>query len=148
MLVSGLWHGAGWTYILWGLYYGVLIVVYQRLGMGGAWKPKNQQQRLLAWAVMFTWIVLGWILFRSPSISWLVNDLIYAPMVTSPEEAVAILVVMSSVIFYGLLMFLPGLLAALPQRWHWLESLYLAAALVMVVIYTNSTSPDFIYFQF
>ena len=148
MLASGLWHGAGWTYILWGLYYGVLIVVYQLLGMGGAWKPKSRLQGLLAWMVMFTWIVLGWILFRSPSVAWLVNDLMAAPLLTSPEEAVAILVILSSVIFYGLLMFLPGLLEALPERWRWLESLYLAAALVMVVIFINSASPDFIYFQF
>ena len=148
MLASGLWHGAGWTYILWGLYYGVLIVAYQLLGMGGAWKPKSRLHWLLAWAVMFTWIVLGWILFRSPSVAWLVNDLIHAPLLTFPGEAVAVVVVMTSVIFYSLLMLLPGLLELLPERWRWLESLYLAAALVMVVIYINSTSPDFIYFQF
>ncbi len=34
MLISGIWHGAGWTYLLWGGMYGLLIVVYQSIGMG------------------------------------------------------------------------------------------------------------------
>ena len=33
-LVSGLWHGANWTFVVWGLYYGVLIVIYQSPGDG------------------------------------------------------------------------------------------------------------------
>lgn len=41
MLISGIWHGAGWTYLLWGAMYGILIVAYQALGMGGNWKPNG-----------------------------------------------------------------------------------------------------------
>ncbi|HSQ38790.1 MAG TPA: MBOAT family O-acyltransferase, partial [Anaerolineales bacterium] len=31
MFISGRWHGAGWTFVVWGLFYGVLIVIYQAI---------------------------------------------------------------------------------------------------------------------
>jgi len=71
MFVSGLWHGAGWTFIVWGLSYGVLIVIYQTLGMGGAWKPASKFTQFLAWLVMFTLIIVSFAVFRAPSLTWL-----------------------------------------------------------------------------
>ena len=59
MFVSGLWHGAGWNYVVWGLYYGVLIAVYQLIGIRGNWKPKSLITRGLAWFIMFFFIVFG-----------------------------------------------------------------------------------------
>ena len=59
-LVSGLWHGANWTFILWGLLHG-LFSVFTR------WK-KNwfaKIPKVLSWALTFSFLNLTWILFRA-----------------------------------------------------------------------------------
>ncbi len=72
MFVCGLWHGAGWTYVIWGLYYGVLISAYQFIGIRGDWKPKQPILLGLAWLVMFFLITFGWGIFRAflPDMAW------------------------------------------------------------------------------
>jgi alginate O-acetyltransferase complex protein AlgI len=62
--LTGLWHGAAWTFILWGLYYGVLIGL-ERSGLGRAVErlPRPLQH---GYGVLVA--VLGWVLFRSTSI--------------------------------------------------------------------------------
>ena len=55
MYISGLWHGTGSTFILWGLYYGVLIVIYQVLGIRG---DAKSFKRFSLWLVMFLFICL------------------------------------------------------------------------------------------
>lgn len=54
-LASGLWHGAAWTFVLWGLYHALLLIALrkQRLGM----------------ILTFTLVTFGWILFRAPDLS-------------------------------------------------------------------------------
>lgn len=63
MTLCGLWHGAAWTFALWGTYHGLLLVV-ERLGwerlLRRAWAPLRRAWVLLAVAV-------GWVLFRAPS---------------------------------------------------------------------------------
>ncbi|MEW5941522.1 MAG: MBOAT family O-acyltransferase, partial [Chloroflexota bacterium] len=64
MLASGLWHGAGWTYLAWGGLFGVLIVIYQALGLGARWMPAHWWTRLLAWLAMFSLLVFSFLIFR------------------------------------------------------------------------------------
>lgn len=60
--VSGLWHGARWTFVLWGLFHGVLLV-FELL-----WQPKTQKFRLLRVGLTFCAVTLSWIFFRSGSL--------------------------------------------------------------------------------
>jgi alginate O-acetyltransferase complex protein AlgI len=70
MLLGGLWHGAAWTFVAWGAWHGVLLVlnhlwraVVDRFGLGilaGA-----APMRLFGWALTFFLVMLGWVLFRS-----------------------------------------------------------------------------------
>ena len=70
-LVTGLWHGANWTFVLWGAYHGV-ILLFERLGgvgrrrSGEAGPPPD---RALHWrAVTVLLVVLGWVLFRASTV--------------------------------------------------------------------------------
>ena len=69
-LLSGLWHGANWTFVVWGAYNAVLIVVGRWL-----WKSSSKEDRLVGWkdlgAVISTFIlvVLGWVVFRADNLS-------------------------------------------------------------------------------
>lgn len=63
MLLGGLWHGAGWTFILWGAYHGFLLALNHRLEDAG-YKMPNWLGR----AVTFLLVIYGWVLFRSPNL--------------------------------------------------------------------------------
>jgi D-alanyl-lipoteichoic acid acyltransferase DltB (MBOAT superfamily) len=60
MLLGGLWHGAGWTFVTWGGMHGAALAVnhaWQRVG-----RPLPVP---LAWLLTFLFVVLGWVLFRA-----------------------------------------------------------------------------------
>ncbi|HEX8652848.1 MAG TPA: MBOAT family O-acyltransferase [Pyrinomonadaceae bacterium] len=80
MLLSGLWHGAGWTFLAWGLFHGLLLCVYRFFTSRRYWFFKRQQEaravpfqsmvsRLLKMLVMFHLVCFGWLLFRADSVS-------------------------------------------------------------------------------
>jgi alginate O-acetyltransferase complex protein AlgI len=60
MLIGGLWHGANWTFVLWGAYHGLLLVAYR---VTAAWWDATPAS--LRRAVMFVAVVFGWVLFRA-----------------------------------------------------------------------------------
>jgi alginate O-acetyltransferase complex protein AlgI len=64
-LVTGLWHGANWTFVVWGAYHGLLLLVERRLGIG---RGREERFAWLARARTVSLVMFGWILFRSPDI--------------------------------------------------------------------------------
>jgi alginate O-acetyltransferase complex protein AlgI len=64
MTLGGLWHGANWTYGIFGIYHGLLIVIYFAFRKKWNHWPKGLQIFLTFWLVSF-----GWIFFRSESVS-------------------------------------------------------------------------------
>ena len=60
MLLGGLWHGAAWTFVLWGALHGVGLLVERRLG----WRLPG----VVARVVTFHFVCFGWILFRAESL--------------------------------------------------------------------------------
>ena len=62
MLLGGLWHGAGWTFILWGAWHGLL------LSVNHAWRRTALRTRpFMAWAMTLVAVVIGWVVFRAPT---------------------------------------------------------------------------------
>jgi D-alanyl-lipoteichoic acid acyltransferase DltB (MBOAT superfamily) len=64
MLLGGLWHGAGWTFVLWGLYHGCLIVLNHVLRRFRAAWPK-----IISVPATFLLVCYGWVLFRSAGLA-------------------------------------------------------------------------------
>jgi alginate O-acetyltransferase complex protein AlgI len=63
-LVTGLWHGANWTFVAWGGYHGLLLLLERATGVARTGAPRSR-----AWQpVTIGLVMLGWVLFRSPSI--------------------------------------------------------------------------------
>jgi D-alanyl-lipoteichoic acid acyltransferase DltB (MBOAT superfamily) len=65
MVLGGLWHGASWNFVWWGVYHGVLLVAYH------AWSAYRERSgrgftlpRPFAVALMFQFTLFGWLLFR------------------------------------------------------------------------------------
>lgn len=65
-LVSGIWHGANWTFIFWGLIHGVAQCVEKALGINNP--VKNSLMRVPRILLTFIIVTLAWIFFRLPSI--------------------------------------------------------------------------------
>lgn len=63
-LVSGIWHGAGWNFVLWGLVHGMASVLYRIFK--GVWDKIPQ---LVRWLTTFIFVDLAWILFRADSLN-------------------------------------------------------------------------------
>ncbi|MGH3980176.1 MAG: MBOAT family O-acyltransferase [Pseudonocardiaceae bacterium] len=65
-VLVGFWHGANWTFLVWGLYHGVLLVIERRQGWGmakaepGRWVARRALTLLL--------VMVGWVIFRSPDL--------------------------------------------------------------------------------
>ena len=71
MVLGGLWHGAAWTFILWGIFQGLLLIVYRdaaRLRIVRDWLlGESALARTIGWAVMFHLTCYGWLIFRARS---------------------------------------------------------------------------------
>lgn len=74
MILGGLWHGAAWTFLLWGFYQGLLLAIHRMWATrsGGVVRVEPDTGKLTYWLsvlVMFQFTCLGWLLFRATSIS-------------------------------------------------------------------------------
>jgi alginate O-acetyltransferase complex protein AlgI len=62
--VSGFWHGAGWTFVIWGIMHGIASIIYR------IWKGFNfRLPKLIAWFVTFMFVHLAWVFFRAPDLA-------------------------------------------------------------------------------
>lgn len=64
MGLAGLWHGANWTFLFWGLLWGVVIATW-RLGVGRACVPP-----VLGWMLTMLAVLILWVFFRAPDASF------------------------------------------------------------------------------
>lgn len=63
-LISGIWHGANWTFILWGFLHGILNCLNRLLR-----KPWEKLGEITRWTVTFTTVNILWVLFRAENIT-------------------------------------------------------------------------------
>ena len=62
-LISGLWHGAGWTFLVWGALHGLGQVIERLWGRG-----RDRLPRWAQWALTFGFVNLAWVFFRAPDL--------------------------------------------------------------------------------
>jgi alginate O-acetyltransferase complex protein AlgI len=63
MVLGGLWHGAAWTFVVWGTLHGAALAVERALGLQRTATPAAV--RVLWWAVVQAVVLVAWIFFRS-----------------------------------------------------------------------------------
>ncbi|WP_444548291.1 MBOAT family O-acyltransferase [Candidatus Magnetomonas plexicatena] len=69
-LIGGLWHGAGWTFILWGLLHGVAMAVNRM------WQTtEHKMNKYLGWFLTFNFVNITWVFFRAKDFSAVVKIL-------------------------------------------------------------------------
>ncbi|MDR3574992.1 MAG: MBOAT family O-acyltransferase [Anaerolineaceae bacterium] len=65
MILIGLWHGANWTFVVWGAWHGLLVSIERLTG----WKPQKGWQTFLSTLITFHLVGIGWVLFNSANFS-------------------------------------------------------------------------------
>ncbi len=82
--ISGLWHGANWTYVCWGLYHATLLAIYNLLGINTKYKDNvayghsfPNLKEFFQLSITFLFAVIGWIIFRAENMNQAV-DYLYA----------------------------------------------------------------------
>ena len=142
MVGCGVWHGLGWTYALWGLYHGLLLVAYHARRREGGSILMMQQ---LA--------VIGWILFRLNRISDLpvyLASLTHGPFFRgfSSEEWLALALLGAVILIHVIEPRLPVMKSVLAYRWNpWLLTVLLIIAMATAIL--SLPQPQvFLYFRF
>jgi alginate O-acetyltransferase complex protein AlgI len=70
MGLGGLWHGAAWTFVLWGLLHGVYLLInhlWRHMTAAGA--PGGRVAHAASWAITFVAIVVAWVLFKAQTVA-------------------------------------------------------------------------------
>jgi D-alanyl-lipoteichoic acid acyltransferase DltB (MBOAT superfamily) len=155
-LVSGLWHGAGWTFIVWGGLHGLYIMVnHLWAGRERASRPTREGgllQALPAWLLTQSLVCLAWILFRAQDFptAWEYLSGLLIPRGTEtialpPLVWLAFLAFVADHAFGWLLEHRPRALERVPD----LEQALLYADMVVFLYHAIPENPNpFIYFQF
>jgi alginate O-acetyltransferase complex protein AlgI len=151
-LLCGLWHGAGWTFIVWGAWHGFWLVVERIRKTAGP----TGRIGLMGRFTTFVLVTLGWVVFRAtdPGEAWRMLSIMLWPR--SAEGGSMLL---SGVIYtrgHLILMVLCTLLVFQPvQGFDWTRRLSWARVLVLVILFTLSVMTmfaqsfrSFLYFQF
>jgi len=144
MLLGGLWHGAIWTFLVWGAYHGILLVAYKRFGK--YWDPLPGMFRR---ATMLVLVVIGWVFFRSPSFVVAVH---FLKTMFMPQAGIAFpgtgTLVAALLVSTAITQLLPNTFE-LSHRWRSTEvlALSLCFAFTLAMTYGFRMSP-FLYFQF
>lgn len=146
--LTGFWHGANFTFLAWGLYFGVLLIV-EKYALA---RVLDRLPRILSHTYALFFIVIGWVLFRSDTLSYAMD---YLRVMFTPSTAVDPLAVEYFMRFWPYLLFGVVLCAPLYRRitkskaYEVLSYPLLAVLLVLCVmsLLTNSYNP-FIYFRF
>ncbi len=67
-LLTGLWHGASWNFILWGLYYGILLILEKKL-----WGKYLEKSKWLGHLLTILLFVYGWVIFYCTDLEFLLT---------------------------------------------------------------------------
>ena len=151
MLLGGLWHGANWTFVLWGGYHGVLLAIERARGKRGLLPgvPAAIQT-----AVTFLLVMFGWLLFRCASLheaGLMLRGLAGANGIGGEFRHYFAANPLNGLVFA----FALAITWTLPNTWEirwrpsWPLMIFLGALfLLCVAIMLLNTSSPFLYFQF
>lgn len=153
MLLGGLWHGANWTFILWGALHGLLLCGYRSVMPHVRPSQLTLSGRLGRMVLMFHLVCLGWLLFRADSIAQA------AAMIAQLTTSVGVTPLATTILGTMVLCVSPLLLYEAWVEWrgetdslleiHWLpRGLAYSYVALMCLFVPPPVAATFIYFQF
>jgi len=171
MAIGGLWHGASWSFMIWGMFHGLALIVHREFV---AFKESSEKVKafvdskpgkILSMLLTFHAVCIGWVFFRVQDISQaffvVKRMLLLNPIFTRAENHSFLIlkpelpVVVPVVVFMVLLLLLSNYpISAMAERGWFknapapLKAAYCTALIIAIVTFLPDTSTPFIYFQF
>ena len=158
MLLGGLWHGAAWTFVVWGALHGGALALhkYSLKGKRPPMKPPLDSPASIAkaaggWAFTMALVLLAWIFFRAPDFATAFGVIsgIFELRGGLSLGAWALPIGMSAIVLF---IDIPQYITkdhTVMLRWHWvLRGLSYAGLILLMVLMRSNQDVPFIYFQF
>ncbi len=154
-LLTGIWHGSDWTFILWGVLYGVLIIM-ERLFLG---KLLDRLPDWVCWIYTMLFVMLGWVLFASPDISTAfsyMGNMFGSSGILADDRAMYLLKNYAVVLIFGIFaatdawkIIVESAERRFPAAVHWATPFCKTAVFVLCTAYlVDATYNPFLYFIF
>lgn len=158
-LICGLWHGAAWTFVVWGFYHGVLLI----LERGKFLFFNSHRKGFFGIVLTFILVMIGWIIFRSPSIEFFlgyIGHLFFINNELSSNELITRFFNTSNNLFYFTLLlcgvFSFGIMKKFPITLilsnkitaSFQTFIFIILFIISTIVSLNSTYKPFIYFRF
>ena len=161
MFLGGLWHGAAWTFVFWGLYHGMLLIIYKILSPLLKKIPTiknyilNKTWFFLRVILFFHLVCVGWLFFRAQSMGQackMLHGLIFNFKIF-PDLGIQ-LTSMKLIFFLGVLIiveifqFMNDDLMVVFKSNRYFKVAFYYACLILLMIWGSFGANPFIYFQF
>lgn len=155
--LTGLWHGANWTFIVWGLMYFVLLVIEKLTGFYQ--KDKTLISKILLSVYTLFFVIMGWVIFRAESMTDAISYIqtmfgfgassLWDPLFLQTLQQLSVWLVIGILLSTPIV---PYLKKKLPQNNIVLDIIYCIFMVVIFIIATSSIVSSsynpFIYFNF
>jgi len=160
--LSGMWHGANWTYIVWGMYHGLFLIIDKLFWL----KVSKRIPKACGIAITFLLIMVGWVFFRSSSVDYAykyVHVLFDLPNILNfqvthfiyfSNDVIFMIVVGCIISFFPAVLKLPAVpsdfteKALFRRRVFTLNALSLVLFVLSILKISTSNFAAFIYFKF
>ena len=157
MILGGLWHGAAWNFVLWGVFHGIILVIYRLVEPLVPWNsdtwpwPARFINNVGRWAVMFALTLFGWLLFRATSvanIAEMISSFSFTPNKHTGRFVQTILFYAWPLLLMQLAQHISGNLMVALRLPMLVLGLLLGAMIAITLGLGVRESMEFIYFQF
>jgi len=153
MLLGGLWHGAAWTFVLWGGFHGIILILYRTLG------PNSDEVRSRWWisvlhgVLTFHIVCFGWLIFRAQNLTTI--GVFLQSIFLHPHWSPEAIECLKNLVFYSWFLVLFQIVQAsgktLNPMAHWPQFIRLNVWILVTMSLLSLASEggqEFIYFAF
>jgi alginate O-acetyltransferase complex protein AlgI len=157
MILGGLWHGAAWTFIIWGAYQGLILVIYRFISSVINLKKFDRFMiiRILKIAFMFQVTCLGWLIFRADSLEQLINFTKSLFIHVNYAITGEVIYYLKVIFFYSSMVMIIQYIQRRTNNAFFIYQLpryaqvaFYIALLFVILVWGSFGSREFIYFQF
>ena len=148
MILGGLWHGAAWSYAVWGFFHGLMLAV-ERFVKDLGWSMQDKLPRAIHMLFVFSMVTLAWLLFKLPEFTHVIDYLRSIANNTGGSE------IQPPLVFFVLLFSIPVVLYHLLYLWTRRERPQMATlrplfhgTMLFLILVNSGSGASFIYFQF
>ncbi len=148
MFLGGLWHGAAWSYAVWGLFHGLALAI-ERLMSEFIKIPRNIFTDIISMILIFIMVTFAWLLFKLPNFNHVIE---YMNAIANNFNKWDDIRIITFVPIYGAPVIIYHLVHLISIKWPAFISKEIKPVIygimMFLILFNSGTSGTFIYFQF